>query len=199
MRGEPRRVALLAFPDVQLLDVTGPFEVFAQAGRFLGAQGPAYAVEILTTGPRPIVSSSGLRLLPDRRFDETRSGIDTLLVAGGPGVRAAMRDRRVLAWLRRMAPRVRRLGSVCTGAFLLAEAGLLDGRRATTHWAVCDDFAAEDARGCAPMVACAAARRRRRRRTYHRVAANPSGAANSAIDPTQIRAARPGLLATALA
>jgi transcriptional regulator GlxA family with amidase domain len=89
-----------------------------------------------------IAASSGLELVARRAVAELRGGLDTLLVAGGEGVQDALRDRALLAWLRRMAPRVRRLGSVCTGAFLLAEAGLLDGRRVTTHWAACQALAA---------------------------------------------------------
>jgi transcriptional regulator GlxA family with amidase domain len=134
----PRRIAIVAFPDVQLLDVTGPYEVFAQAGRFLRPGSVAYAVEILTTGARPITSSSGVRLLPDRSIRDVRGELDTVLVAGGPGVRSAMNDRPLLAWLRRVARRARRLGSVCSGTFVLAEAGLLDGRRVTTHWGSCE-------------------------------------------------------------
>jgi transcriptional regulator GlxA family with amidase domain len=136
---------MVAFPDVQILDVTGPLEVFARAARWLadhGRRGPlAYAVEIL--GPRAgtIRTSSGLRLGVDRAYGGAASGIDTLLVAGGVGTAAAMRDRALLAWLARSAPRVRRLGSVCSGAFVLAEAGLLDRRRVTTHWSVCGALA----------------------------------------------------------
>jgi transcriptional regulator GlxA family with amidase domain len=77
--------------------------------------------------------ASGLRLVADRAFERVRGGIDTLVVAGGD-VRAAASDLRLRRWLRAMTPRVRRLASVCSGAFILAEAGLLDGRRATTHW-----------------------------------------------------------------
>ena len=139
-RRTARRIAIVAFPGVQLLDVTGPFEVFAQAARRTPG-GAAYAVDLLTTGPRPIVSSSGMKLVPDGAVGEVRRPIDTLIVAGGPGVREAMRERALVAWLRRTARRVRRLASVCTGTFLLAEAGLLDGRRATTHWRACDELA----------------------------------------------------------
>jgi transcriptional regulator GlxA family with amidase domain len=78
-----------------------------------------------------------LELLVRRSFTEVRGGVDTLILAGGIGARRALGERAVIGWIRRIAPRVRRLASVCTGAFLLAEAGLLDGRRATTHWRSC--------------------------------------------------------------
>jgi len=134
-------VALVAFPDVQVLDVTGPLEVFARTARWLREHGRrndlAYTTELLATQPGTMATSNGLRLVVDHRLREVRGRIDTLLVAGGIGTRAAMADRVLLQWLRRMAPRVRRLGSVCTGAFILAEAGLLDGRHATTHWRSC--------------------------------------------------------------
>src|SRR4030095_3384206 len=84
-------------------------------------------------------SSSGLELVVRRSFTEVRRDIDTLLVAGGIGARRSPSDQ-LVRWLRRIAPRVRRLASVCTGAFLLAEAGLLDGRRATTHWGACREL-----------------------------------------------------------
>jgi len=137
----PRRIAIVAYPDFQLLDVSGPLEVFAQAARFLATSPPAYTVEILSSGPRPLVSSSGVRLLPDGRTVGSPGGIDTLIVAGGPGVAAAVGDRALVAWVRRAARHVGRLASVCSGTFLLAQAGLLDGRRATTHWQVCDQLA----------------------------------------------------------
>jgi len=138
---EPRRIALVAFPDVQILDVTGPLEVFARTARWLhdhGCRGAsAYTTELLATKPGPITASCGLRLGVDRTLHDVRGAIDTLLVTGGIGTRAAMHDQALLRWLQRTAPRVRRFGSVCTGAFILAEAGLLDGRHATTHWGSC--------------------------------------------------------------
>lgn len=129
----PRSVLLVAFDGVQSLDLTGPLEVFAGGG---------YAVEVATPGGAAVRSSSGLGIAADRDLLAVREPVDTLLVAGGEGTRAAVADDRVTAWLRYAAPRARRVASVCTGAFLLAEAGLLDGRRATTHWAWCDALAA---------------------------------------------------------
>jgi transcriptional regulator GlxA family with amidase domain len=140
-----RHVALVAFPGVQVLDVTGPLEVFSQASRRLfettKRNEPEYTVEVVARRAGPISTSSGIRLLADRAVGEVSGGVDTLLVAGGAGTVAAMKDELLLAWLRRMARRVRRLGSVCSGTFLLAEAGLLDGRRATTHWQFCRELA----------------------------------------------------------
>ncbi|MBI3248335.1 MAG: GlxA family transcriptional regulator [Deltaproteobacteria bacterium] len=134
-----RRIALVAYPDFEPLDLTGPFSVFAGTARWLrevqGVKHETYTVEVLGTEVGPLRAAGGLGILVDRSFHTIRDGIDTLLVAGGPGTRRALHNDELLAWLRRIAPRVRRLGSVCTGSFILAEAGLLDGRRATTHWA----------------------------------------------------------------
>jgi transcriptional regulator GlxA family with amidase domain len=139
-----RRVAFLAFPDVQLLDVTGPFQVFATANRLADetGQSPPYTLTMVSAVPGPIVSSAGLALLADPLPSADQS-LDTLIIAGGPGVQKAYRDRPLVDWIRHRAGITRRVTSVCTGAFLLASTGLLDGRRATTHWSRCDDLAAE--------------------------------------------------------
>jgi transcriptional regulator GlxA family with amidase domain len=141
-----RRIAVLAFPDVQILDVVGPLEVFGRTARFLIEKNlrarSTYVVEILGLQAGAVRSSSGLELVAERAFSDVRDGIDTLLVAGGSGTMRVLENEEVLRWLRKMRPRVRRIGSVCTGAFVLAEAGMLDGRRATTHWDWCARFAA---------------------------------------------------------
>lgn len=133
----PRLIAVLTFDGAQSLDVTGPIEVFAAAALLKKMENPSaappYRVEILAAQPGPVQMGSGIRLVAERGFPSVRSGIDTLIVSGGD-VFAAAGDMRLRQWLRTMAPRVRRLASVCSGSFILAEAGLLDGRRATTHW-----------------------------------------------------------------
>jgi transcriptional regulator GlxA family with amidase domain len=132
-----RSVIIVAFPQVQALDVVGPLEVFAMANRY-GAD-PAYDTALVGASGQPITTSSGLTLGTDGL--PRREPIDTLLVAGGNGTAAAMADDRLIGWLRAAAASARRVTSVCSGAFLLAQAGLLDGRRVTTHWSACDTLA----------------------------------------------------------
>lgn len=133
-----RRIAMLGFDGLQVLDVTGPLEVFSLASRLLLEQGRAgvapYEVMLVAQRPGRVDSSSGLALVAARGWDQL-GAVDTLLVSGGAGVHRVLDDGELLAWLRREAPRARRYGAVCTGALLLARAGLLDGRRVTTHWA----------------------------------------------------------------
>jgi transcriptional regulator GlxA family with amidase domain len=133
-----RRIVVVAFPGVQVLDVTGPSEVFAIADR---ATEGAYSLELVAVEGGPLACSSGMRLVADRPLAACRGRIDTLLVAGGLGASEAEHDERLVSWLRSAAGRSRRVASVCTGAFLLARAGLLEGRRATTHWAACQTLA----------------------------------------------------------
>jgi transcriptional regulator GlxA family with amidase domain len=136
---------MVAFPDAQIIDITGPLEVFGLAARLLteerGWRIPAYTVEIAATKAGTLATSSGIRLIADRSLAQVRGPIDTLLVAGGRGTPAALRDRALIGWLRSSVDRTRRLCSVCTGAFILAEAGLLDGLSATTHWRQCERLA----------------------------------------------------------
>jgi transcriptional regulator GlxA family with amidase domain len=130
---EARRVVLVAFDGVQPLDVVGPAEVFSTAALL---SPPGYTVEVVAPTAEPLRASS-VNLAPDRSIASCRGPIDTLMCAGGTGVRDAARDERLIHWLRAAAKRSRRVASVCTGAFLLARAGLLDGRKATTHWSAC--------------------------------------------------------------
>jgi transcriptional regulator GlxA family with amidase domain len=135
-----RRIVVLAFPQVQSLDVAGPVEVFAAASGDYRAP-EDYRVEVVAPEPGKVPAQSGLTLWADRSLSDIRGPLDTLLIAGGEGTPAVMADERVLAAVRRLAPRSRRVASVCSGAFVLAAAGLLNGRRATTHWGWCDVLA----------------------------------------------------------
>lgn len=134
----PRRVWLLAFPGAQVLDVTGPWEVFALANRIGRPRAPRYALALVAPAAGPFATSGGLPLVAHRSLAEATGSVDTMLVAGGLGTRPSERDPRLVAWIRRTARRARRVAAVCSGAFLLAEAGVLDGRRAATHWALCE-------------------------------------------------------------
>jgi transcriptional regulator GlxA family with amidase domain len=134
-----RHVAFVVFPEFQLLDAAGPIAVFEIAGRI--APG-AYELEVLAEGGAEATSSSGVRMSARPLADPPREdrSYDTLVVAGGNGTRDLPGRAVTIAWLRRAAPQARRVTSVCSGAYLLAEAGLLDGRRATTHWSRSTDF-----------------------------------------------------------
>ena len=134
-----RRIVLVAFPDAQSLDFVGPLEVFGTAERLSPGR---YSTEIVAPGGRRFATNSGLSVNPDGSTAASTGPIDTLVVAGGLGVREAVRNRSLVRWLGEAAGRSRRVTSVCTGAFLLAEAGLLDGRRVATHWASADRLAA---------------------------------------------------------
>lgn len=135
----PRRVEVLAFPDVQLLDVAGPLQVFAVANdQAAKHQAPApYRVRVVAPDGAQIHATSGLAFATEPLPDPSEP-LDTLIVAGGQGVMQAAEDTRLVDWLRKRASVARRTASVCTGAFLLAATGLLDRRRAVTHWEYCD-------------------------------------------------------------
>ena len=106
------RVAMLGFPDAQILDIAGPLEVFARASRWLTDEGlvkaPVYEITLVAATPGSLAMSNGLRFVVEKSIERLDTALDTLMVAGGLGVTAAMSDPRLLAWLRKIAPRVRR-------------------------------------------------------------------------------------------
>lgn len=132
---DPRTVAIVVFPGLQGLDLTGPHEVFAAAEREVGR--PAYRLVVTALEAGPVATASGLGVVADTALADVRGPVDTLIVVGGDGTTAAVFDDVLVGHVRRLARRARRVTSVCSGAFVLAQAGLLDGRRATTHWSVC--------------------------------------------------------------
>ncbi|MGX4694628.1 GlxA family transcriptional regulator [Streptomyces sp. JNUCC 63] len=140
---EQRRVVILVYSGAQTLDVSGPLEVFDTLNRLLpGPPGPGdgYRLQCLSPRPPSVPTSTGL-VVQAEPLAAGEGAIDTLLVPGGWGLKDALADPSLIAWIRSAAARSRRVVSVCGGAFLLAEAGLLDGRRATTHWAFCEEMA----------------------------------------------------------
>ncbi|MGH6911967.1 MAG: GlxA family transcriptional regulator [Phenylobacterium sp.] len=130
-----RRIAVIVFPGFQLLDAAGPIAAFEIAGRY---RPDTYELVVLAPEAGGVASSSGVKMAA-----EVLDGapIDTIVVAGGNGTRSLPELAKIVAWLKDVAPKARRVTSVCSGAYLLAEAGLLDGKRATTHWQRSDDFA----------------------------------------------------------
>jgi transcriptional regulator GlxA family with amidase domain len=129
------KIVILAPQGVQSLDVVGPAEVFWEAARRLGNPA-AYQVQVIGTSGEPVQGTGALRFLPDRTIHDPDEPIDTLLVAGDPSFQEL--DPAVSQWLARREPESRRYGSICTGVFLLAAAGLLEGRQVTTHWECAD-------------------------------------------------------------
>lgn len=125
MSPTPFHVGLLLFPNITQLDMTGPYEVFTRM--------PGTKVDVIWKTPDPVASDQGLRFVPTATFDQIQS-LDLVCVPGGPGVAALMEDAQTLSFLRRIAPGARYVTSVCTGALVLGAAGLLRGKRATTHW-----------------------------------------------------------------
>ncbi|TVT81383.1 GlxA family transcriptional regulator [Pseudomonas sp. H3(2019)] len=140
MPNSPKTVHVLAFANVQLLDVTGPLQVFASANDMAAQRGlpPPYAPTVIAGGGGAVMSSAGLALLAEPLPSESS---DTLIIAGGWGVYTAAEDAVLVDWVRQQAAVSRRVASVCTGAFLLAASGWLDGRRVVTHWTRCDQLA----------------------------------------------------------
>lgn len=138
----PRAVEILAYPRVQLLDVAGPMQVFASANELVVGAGRTqpYTISLIAADASVVMASAGLGLIATP-LPGSEQALDTLIIAGGPGVDAAAADQAVVDWVRARAFHTRRVTSVCTGAFLLAATGLLDGRRAATHWTRCAEFA----------------------------------------------------------
>jgi transcriptional regulator GlxA family with amidase domain len=135
----PRRIGIVIYANAQNLDVTGPHEVFAMANlvRQLAAAPPAYEVFLVAESLDPVPMTSGLRLQPDHDFASCPFPLDTLVVPGSALIDSVRDNPAMLRWLRRHAGDARRLVSVCTGAFFLAELGLLDGKKVATHWMFC--------------------------------------------------------------
>ncbi|MFK0215394.1 DJ-1/PfpI family protein [Streptomyces sp. NPDC090298] len=134
----PGRIVIAGFGGVESSDVTGPAPVFSTASRLPAGSGRGHAVELAGAGPGPVLCAGGVRLLAGGTFaDSDGEGVDTLVVPGGLGIRPdgveVVVDPEVLAWVTRVAPRVRRVVSVCAGAHTLAAGGPLAGRRATTQ------------------------------------------------------------------
>ena len=149
-----RSVGILLFDDVEVLDFAGPFEVFSRArlepgvaSRRSDASAP-FEVFTVARAHAPVRAIGGLEVTPSASF-ESAPAIDVLLVPGGFGTRGLLDDREILDWIRHVAARAELVTSVCTGALLLAKAGLLEGRRATTHWAALDVL---DQLGCGVRV-----------------------------------------------
>ena len=137
-----RVIEVLAYPSVQLLDVTGPVQVFASANDFAAEAGatPPYELRVVTQAGRSVTASAGVELAAVP-LPPIGAPLDTLMIAGGQGVDAAAADPALVDWVRQRAKDARRVASVCTGAFLLAASGVLDGKRATTHWSLCAELA----------------------------------------------------------
>lgn len=138
---KPMRILIAAIPPVRPLDVVGPVEVFGDANRMRGGD-PVYSMEIVASGEEKLMDTHfQMPMLADRTYREVAGSFDTVLVAGGDGANKMRYQPPFVDWLKRQCAGARRFGSICTGALVLAKAGLLEGRRATTHWNWCDELA----------------------------------------------------------
>jgi transcriptional regulator GlxA family with amidase domain len=131
-----RKVVIIGPPPVQILDVTGPLEVFSNA--------PGYEIQLANPGlERTLKTNRGVVLADATPIADVQGPIDTLVIAGGPGAESGSYDPNFIAWIAKAGSQARRVASICTGAFLVAEAGLLNGKQAVTHWTFCDRLARE--------------------------------------------------------
>jgi transcriptional regulator GlxA family with amidase domain len=138
MMAQPLCVGILLFHDVEVLDFAGPYEVFSIARRAGGEK--AFCIKTVAQATAPIIARDGLKIIPDCDFD-SHPPFDVLIVPGGPGARETeVHNERLIGWLRARSADTPLLASVCTGAFLLASAGLLKQKNATTHWASLERF-----------------------------------------------------------
>jgi transcriptional regulator GlxA family with amidase domain len=138
-----KKIVMLSLPPASGVDVIGPLEALGIASRMVAESSgrAAYESELVTnSSDLALPTSSGVKIVAHKHYSEVRGKIDTLLISGGPGTRGP-RDAALLDWLRKMAKHTRRICSICTGASLLADAGLLEGKRATTHWRYVESFA----------------------------------------------------------
>lgn len=137
-----RKVLMVGFREAQILDIAGPMQILSGVNDLRPAGQPAYDLDLVAAMAGPLRTTSGLRLYADKAFidfeDAQFTDLDTLMVAGGDGIRKAMGDRQLIDFIRRAAPFARRVVSICSGAFLIAEAGLASGKRVATHWNSCD-------------------------------------------------------------
>ncbi len=140
-----RRVAMLVLPLGHMVSIAGPLDVFTRASLILTRSGkrgtPAYELNLLTADNSPLATAAGLQIVGGHSWRDHHAPIDTLLILSGAELAPSRFDPRLLAWIRARAADTRRVGSVCAGAFVLAAAGVLDGRRATTHWELAGDLA----------------------------------------------------------
>lgn len=136
----PRRIGFVGYNDITALDLVGPMEAFDSANAHCERGAPAYSFVVLSHKGRPFVSEAGLKIAADASFSDAPP-LDTIIVPGGRGLRLSADVAPIAKWLKSRSRRVRRLASVCTGIYALGEAGLMDGRRATTHWHYAADVA----------------------------------------------------------
>lgn len=137
-----RKVMMVGFRESQILDITGPMQILSGVNDVRPTGSPAYELTLIASMAGPLRTTSGLRLFADRAFADIEeaelAGLDTLMVAGGDGIRQAMGDRTLIDFIGRAGRAARRVVSICSGTFLLAEAGLATGKRVATHWNSCD-------------------------------------------------------------